>query len=358
MIDHQLLHGYIVRIFQGMGCCEVDADAVAQLLVAAELRGIPSHGVMRIKDYYQMLSTGRINVAPKPTIVHQTPSTATVDGDNGLGPIVGIYSMRLAIEKASQTGTGWVATRNSNHFGIAGFYSLMALKHNMIGICSTNANPLVVPTHSTDRLLGTNPLAVAIPTLEQPPFVADFATTPIARGKLAIMAKKGEQAPAGLLHDAKGAPTTDPDILKQGGAILPLGGDTTHGGHKGFCMTALVDIFSAVLSGANFGPFVPPQIAYLPAPKTQVGKGLGHFFGAMRIDAFRPADEFKHAMDQWITTFKAAKSATGQPHVLIPGEPERINTEKHLRDGISILPQVLADLNEVSDKLGIERLKY
>lgn len=357
MIGHIELKEHITLLFESMGCPTAHASSVAELLVAAELRGIPSHGVMRVKDYFLMVDAGRINKTPQPKIVHQTPSTATVDGDNALGPVAGLYSMNLAIEKANQCGTGWVATSNSNHFGIAGYYSMMALQHNMVGICLTNANPLVVPTNSVSKMLGTNPIAVAIPTNKQPAFVADFATTPIARGKLAIMGKKGEKAPLGLVQDANGNQSDNPDILMQGGAIMTLGGDITHGGHKGFCLTALVDIFSSVFSGANFGPFVPPQVAYLPLLSKSVGKGLGHFFGAMRIDAFRPADEFMQAMDEWIETFRAAKSGASQPPIVIPGDPERQKTEKYLNEGIPLLPQVVADLNEVASKLGVRLLE-
>lgn len=356
MFSHLLLKEYVMSLFERMGCPGPDAEVVADVLIAAELRGIPSHGLMRVKDYFLMVDAGRINTNPRVKIIHQTPSTATVDGDNALGPVAGLFSMRVAIEKAKTAGTGWVATRNSNHYGIAGYYSMMALQEDMVGISMTNANPLVVPTHSTSKYLGTNPIAVAIPTLKQPPFVADFATTPIARGKLAIMGKKGIKAPLGLVQDAQGNPTDDPDTLLHGGAILPLGGDVTHGGHKGYCMTALVDIFSSVFSGANFGPFVPPQVAYLPLLEKSVGEGLGHFFGAMRIDAFRPAEEFKQKMDQWIDTFRNAKNAEGQPRVMIPGDPERLNEEKYRQTGITIIPQVLKELNEVASKLGVKEL--
>lgn len=356
MFQHTYLRDYTTRLFEKMGCPTQDAQIVADVLIAAELRGIPSHGLMRVKDYFLMVDAGRINVSPKVKIIHETPSTATVDGDNALGPISAKFSMQIAIEKAKTAGTGWVATKNSNHFGIAGYYSMMALKHDMTGIAMTNANPLVVPTFSVSKYMGTNPIAVAIPTLKQPPFVADFATTPIARGKLAIMGKKGLKAPIGLVQDSKGNSTDDPDTLLHGGAILPLGGDTIHGGHKGYCMTALVDIFSSVFSGANFGPFVPPQVAYLPLLEKSVGEGLGHFFGAMRIDAFRPAEEFKVKMDEWIDTFRNAKSGENQPPVMIPGDPERINEEKLKNVGITIIPQVLAELNEVAEKLGVEKL--
>lgn len=356
MFQHTYLKDYTTHLFVKMGCPVQDAEIVAEVLIAAELRGIPSHGLMRVKDYFLMVDAGRINVNPKVKVIHETPSTATVDGDNALGPVAGKFSMELAIKKATNAGTGWVATKNSNHFGIAGYYSMMALKHDMTGIAMTNANPLVVPTFSISKFMGTNPIAVAIPTYQQPPFVADFATTPIARGKLAIMGKKGLKAPLGLVQDAKGNPTDDPDTLLHGGAILPLGGDTLTGGHKGYCMTALVDIFSSVFSGANFGPFVPPQVAYLPLLEKSVGEGLGHFFGAMRVDAFRPADEFKMKMDEWIDTFHNAKSAENQPKVMIPGDPERINEAKLRKEGITIIPQVLAELNEVAEKLGVDKL--
>src|SRR4030066_593740 len=188
---------------------------------------------------------------------------------------------------------------------------MMALPHDMIGMSMTNANPLVAPTFSVSPMLGTNPIAVAIPALKQPPFVADFATTPIARGKLAVAEKKGEKVAFGLVQDKNGKPSDDPSILKSGGSMLTLGGDRLHGRPKGYCLSAIVDIFSSVFSGANFGPFVPPSVAYLPVLDKKVGEGTGHFFGAMRIDAFQEAKVFKSAMDEWILTFRNAKPAGG-----------------------------------------------
>jgi LDH2 family malate/lactate/ureidoglycolate dehydrogenase len=309
--------------------------------------------MLRIKDYYDLWKAGRANVKPDVKVVHETPSTAVVDGGGGFGMVAGMRSMRLAIEKASVTGTGWVATRNSNHFGIAGYYAMMALEHDMVGICVTNANPLVVPTWSVSRYLGTNPLAVAIPALTEPPFVADFATTPIARGKLAVAEKKGEKVPLGFVQDADGYPSDDPTILRRGGGMLPLGGDHVHGSHKGYCMAAVIDIFSSLFSGANFGPFVPPSVAYLPVPETQVGEGTGHFFGAMRVDAFRPADEFKSAMDQWIKTFRNARPARGETRVLIPGDPEREAEKINRQSGIKLVPAVVDDLKAIAAEQGM-----
>ncbi|HKK42313.1 MAG TPA: Ldh family oxidoreductase, partial [Bacteroidales bacterium] len=185
------------------------------------------------------------------------------------------------------------------------------------------------------------------------PFVADFATTPVARGKLAVAEKKGEKVPFGFVQDNEGSPSDDPTILKRGGSMLTLGGDRIHGSHKGFCLSAVVDIFSAIFSGANFGPFVPPSVAYLPVLEEKTGKGTGHFFGAMRIDAFQPADRFKSMMDKWIDTFKSSKPAEGHDHIIIPGEPERESEKKLMKEGISIVPAIRDDLVEIATELEI-----
>jgi L-2-hydroxycarboxylate dehydrogenase (NAD+) len=354
MYTHQYLFDFTSQIFQKMGCSKDDAESISKVFIAAELRGLPSHGMIRLKDYFELWKAGRINASPTIRIVHETPSTAVVDGDNAVGMVSATYSMKVAISKAKQAGTGWVSTRNSNHYGIAGYYSMMALEHDMIGICMTNANPLVAPTFSISRMMGTNPIAVAIPAGIHPPFVADFATTPIARGKLAVSEKKGEKVSFGYVQDKDGNSSDDPGILAKGGSMVTLGGDYEHGSHKGFCLAAIVDIFSAVLSGANFGPFVPPSVAYLPVLDKKVGEGTGHFFGAMRIDAFQTADQFKAKMDEWIETFKSAKVTPGHEKVLIPGEPERVKEAKIRKEGINVILPIAKELKEIADLLRIE----
>jgi L-2-hydroxycarboxylate dehydrogenase (NAD+) len=354
MYQYKYLLEFTKNVFMKMGCSHDDAVIIADVFLAAELRNHASHGMLRIKDYYELWKANRINIEPHVRIVHESPSTAVVDGDNAIGMIAARRSMEIAIGKADAAGTGWVATRNSNHFGIAGYYSMMALEHNMIGICLTNANPLVAPTFSISRMMGTNPIAVAIPALKQPPFVADFATTPVARGKLAVAEKKGEKVPFGFVQDKTGKPSDDPAILKSGGSMLTLGGDRIHGSHKGFCLSSIVDIFSAVFSGANFGPFVPPSVAYLPVLDRKTGEGTGHFFGAMRIDAFQPADQFKAKMDEWIEVFRQSKPAEGEEKVLIPGDPERESEEKIMREGIDLIPAIRNDLVLIAGELGIE----
>ena len=354
MYTFEYLENYTRSVFVKMGCPPEDAQLATDVFMAAELRGLPSHGMIRIKDYFQLWQAKRINVRPSMKIIHESPSTAVFDGDGAIGMIAASRSMQIAIEKAEKAGTGWVSTRNSNHFGIAGYYAMMALKKDMIGISMTNANPLVAPTFSISRLLGTNPIAVAIPAGEKDPFVADFSTTPIARGKLAVAAKQGKKIPEGYVQDKDGKPSDEPDILKEGGSMLTLGGDYDHGSHKGYCLSAIVDIFSAVLSGANFGPFVPPSVAYLPVLDEKVGEGTGHFFGAMRIDAFRPANEFKAKMDEWITTFKNARPAEGQDQVFIPGEPEKRKEQKIREEGIIVIPAVAKEMKEIAAYLGVE----
>ena len=353
MYTVEYLENFTRRVFEKMGCTPKDAKMATDVFIAAELRGYSSHGMIRIKDYFQLWKANRINVKPNVRIVHESPSTAVVDGDGAIGMIAATRSMEIAIEKAKVAGTGWVSTRGSNHFGIAGFYAMMALEHDMIGITMTIANPLVAPTFSISQMLGTNPIAVAVPAGVHPPFVADFSTTPIARGKLAVAAKMGESVPLGYVQDSNGVPSTNPDILKEGGSMVTLGGTREQGSHKGYCMSAIVDIFSAVLSGANFGPFCPPSVAYLPVKEEKVGEGTGHFFGAMRIDAFQTTEVFKSQMDKWIETFRAAKPAKGHERVLIPGDPERENEERISKEGIKVLGPVQKEMKEIADELGI-----
>lgn len=341
-------------VFLSIGCSDADAELAAHVLLKADLRGVDSHGVARLVGYVRLWDKKRINVKPKIRVVHETPSTAVVDGDAGLGLVVAPFAMRIAQEKAAYAGTGWVSVRNSNHFGIAGYHAMLPLQQNMIGLAMTNASPLVAPTFSGERLLGTNPIAVAIPADKQPPFVADFATTTAANGKLEVLQRKREPTPYGWVQDATGKPSSNPKEVSQGGALLPLGGDREHGSHKGYGLGAIVDIFSAIFSGANYGPWVPPFVSFLPLASDPVGLGIGHFLGAMRIDAFRPTDEFKKHMDQWITRFRSAKSTPDHEKVLIHGDQEREMEQIRMSDGIPLLEPVVKDLKEVGGRFGLK----
>src|SRR5687767_12653081 len=351
---YDYLKEFALAIFNSIGCPADEAILATEVLLKADLRGIDSHGIARLSGYVRLWDKKRVNSTPDVRIIHESPSTAVVDGDAGLGLVVAPKAMEIAIGKARQAGTGWVSVKNSNHFGIAGYHAMMALEHDMIGIAFTNASALVAPTFSVERLLGTNPICVAVPAGEEPAFIADMATTTAANGKLEILQRKNGVAPLGWIQDKNGKPSTDPHELKAGGALLPLGGDREHGSNKGYALGAIVDIFSAVLSGANYGPWVPPFPAYVPMPDEQPGKGIGHFFGAMRIDAFRPADEFRQHMDKWIRRFRSAKTVKGHEKVLIPGDPEREMEKERMKIGIPLLNPVINDLVFLAEKFKIK----
>jgi len=354
IFPYQQLYNFSKSIFLAIGCSEANADIATKVLLSADLRGVDSHGIARLTGYVRLWEVGRINSNPSIQIVHETPSTAVIDGDKGLGLVVAPAAMQVAIDKARDVGTGWVSVKNSNHFGIAGFHAMMALESDMIGIAMTNASALVAPTFSVERLLGTNPIAVAIPAGVEPPFVADFATTTAANGKLEILQRKNLDTPDGWVQTKDGKASTKAGEVKNGGALLPLGGDKEHGSHKGYMLGSIVDIFSAILSGANYGPWVPPFPAYIPMPENLPGEGIGHFFGVMRIDAFRPADDFKLHMDKWIRRFRSAETVKGETAVLIPGDPERMMENERMVKGIPLLQTVVDDLVTLGAKYGIE----
>ncbi|MGN6341454.1 MAG: Ldh family oxidoreductase [Ginsengibacter sp.] len=348
------LYSFTQQVFVKIGCSKEDAKIAADSLLLADLRGVDSHGMARLSGYVRLWEVKRVNPKPLIKIVYETPSTAVVDGNAGLGLVVAPFAMKIAIDKARKCGTGWVSVKNSNHFGIAATHAMMALSEDMIGIAMTNASALVAPTYSAERLLGTNPIAVAVPSGNEPPFVADFSTSTISKGKLEILQRKNETPPFGWVQTKTGEPTTNAHSLKEGGAILPLGSDKDHGSHKGYALGSIVDIFSALLSGANYGPWVPPFPAFVPIPENMPGEGIGHFFGALRIDAFRPVEDFKKNMDQWIQRFKSAKTVGGQQRVYIPGEPEKEMEKERLIMGIPLVEAVIEDLKKLGARFGIE----
>lgn len=357
LFTYQQLYSFASNIFLQIGSTKENATNATKVLLSADLRGVDSHGIARLNGYVRLWKAGRVNANPVISIVHETPSTAAIDGDKGLGLVTGPAAMQIAIDKAKLAGTGWVSIKNSNHFGIAGYHAMLALPHDMIGIAMTNASATVAPTFSKEKLLGTNPIAVAIPAGMEQPFVADFATTTAANGKLEMLQRKNENAPNGWVQTKDGMPSTNANELKMGGALLPLGGDKEHGSHKGYMLGSIVDIFSGILSGANFGPWVPPFPAYLPMPEDMPGEGIGHFFGAMRIDAFRTTEAFKTDMDKWIQRFKNATPIDGFNRVIIPGEPERQMEKERMENGIELMQLVVDDLTALGKDFNIELQK-
>lgn len=353
LADVSKLTTFTRLVFDAMGCPEQDTRQAADVLVQSDLRGIDSHGVARLSGYVRLWEAGRINSRPDMKLVREKSGTGTLDGDGGLGLVTAPFAMRIAIEKAEEHGSGWIAIRNSNHFGICGYHSMMALAHDMIGMALTNASPLVSPARSKERMLGTNPISYAIPAGDEPPVVIDLATSAAANGKLEIAKRAGKSIPEGWLKDKDGRFSTDPDDLKGGGSLVPLGSNADLGNHKGYALSAWVDIMSGVLSGANYGPWVPPFVSFLPLQPDMPGEGIGHFVGAMQVDGFRPIDEFKKNMDQWIRRFRSAAPTDPDLPVLIPGDPEREASEKRTVDGIPLIEIVYDDLKQLADKFGI-----
>jgi L-2-hydroxycarboxylate dehydrogenase (NAD+) len=349
----QRLHEFCIEVFRRLGVPPGDARVAADVLSSADRRGIDSHGVARLRTYVDLLQVGRINPRPQVQVARETASTATVDGDNGLGLVVGPKANRIAIDKAEQAGTGWVAVRNTNHFGIAGYYVLQAIERDMIGWSMTNTTKAVVPFGGAERVLGTNPLAVGVPAGEEPAIVLDMSTCVVPYGKIEMAMRRGEPIPVGWAVDREGRPTTDPAAMIDGGALLPLGSDAQRSGHKGYGLAVAVDVLSGILSGANWGPFAPPFALRQEDPPRQVGKGIGHFFGALRIDAFRDPAEFKSQIDEFVRTLRATRPAAGTEAVLVPGDPERVAENERLQRGVPLLPPVVDDLREISRQTGV-----
>jgi L-2-hydroxycarboxylate dehydrogenase (NAD+) len=347
------LHEFCTRVFEHFGVPATDARRAADVLASADLRGIDSHGVARLRAYAEMMSAGRINPRPQPKVVRSTLSTATVDGDNGLGLVVGPFANELCMEKAQTAGSGWVSVCHSNHYGIAGWYVMQGLPRDLINWSMTNATGLVAPLGGAERRLGTNPIAIAFPGQEEPPIVIDMATCAAAYGKLEIARRKGVGIPRGWAIDKHGLDTEDPDQMVDGGALLPLGSDRERSGHKGYALGLMVDVLSAVLSGANWGPFAPPFAVRQQIPTRSVGKGLGHFFGSMRIDGFIDPPDFKRQIDDLSRTLRATRPAPGTTGPLVPGDPERAAEAQRQRDGVPLLPAVVEDLREVSRQTGV-----
>ena len=343
------LKAYAASFFCHFGVPKEDAEIVADVLITADLRGVHSHGIARLHAYYgNRLRRGLINPQTPLTLLHETPTTLAFDAGNGLGQVAGVKAMQACIAKAREVGVGIATVRNSNHYGIAGYYAMLALEHNMIGVSLTNSQPLVAPTYGRTRVLGTNPIALAVPTGKERPFVLDMATSIVPMGKIALYAELGQQIPLGWGIDKAGNLTQDPKAIRDGGCLLPLGGTDVMRGYKGYGLALVVDILSGVLSGAAFGPYVGSPSSSDPSPVN-----IGHFFLALRVDAFRPLEDFKQDMDHLISTLHQAPKAPGQPRIYIHGEKEFEEQERNLREGIPVPIPVVEELKKKGAEVGI-----
>lgn len=341
------LTDYMVRFFRKLGVSQAHAETAAEILITADLRGISSHGIIRLHTYYgSRILKGLIDPASPFHTIRETPATLLIDGGNGLGMVVSKHAMQAAIDKARQNGAALVTVRNSNHYGIAGYYAMMALPHDMIGVSFTNAQPLVAPTYGRTRIIGTNPIAVAAPALTERPYVLDMATSIVPIGKITVYDKAGESIPEGWGVDKDGLVTTSPSAVLQGGALLPLGGSDIMRGYKGYGLGVMVDLFSGLLSGAAFGPQVG-------APGMDQPANVGHFFAAIDIAAFRDPQAFKTDLDRLIRTLKDAPKAAGQERIYIHGEKEFELYERNSREGVPLLAEVVKGLREAGEEIGV-----
>ncbi len=338
------LRAFAARALEAAGVGTDDARQVAAVLVASDVRGIESHGVARLEAFYvDRIRDGAIDARATERVLRETATTLAVDANNGLGHPVSVRTMRRTIAKALEAGAAFATVRRSNHYGIAGYYAMLALEADCIGISSTNAGRLAAPADGRELMLGTNPFAYAIPAAGGDAFVLDMATTTAALGKLEIAKRLGKPLVPGWAIDAQGRPTTDP-AAGMLGALLPLGGD---GGHQGFGLGLLSQILCATLGGGVLVPDMPPRFQSLNSAITS------HFFGALRIDAFRDVAAFKRDLAELLRRLRASTPADGCERVYTAGEIEALRTAEHLRDGIGLDPVVVASLERTAAKLGV-----
>jgi LDH2 family malate/lactate/ureidoglycolate dehydrogenase len=342
-INHEMLIRFVSRSFEKLGVPASDAGIAANVLVASDLRGVDTHGVIRFNShawYVKWLRDGAMTAKPNIRIVTETASTALLDADNGMGFVAGHRAMELAIKKAKASGVGIVTVRNSRHYGMSAYYSMLALPHDLIGIAMTNASRQVVPTFGREARFGTNPICFAVPAQNEKPFVLDMATTTAAAGKLELAIRLGKPVPTGWALNEKAEPTTDPKVAQQARRLLPLGGSRESGSHKGYGLGILVEILCGVLTGTvtALNPNQEPR---------------GHFFGAIDPSAFRPAAEFKADMDRLICELKSTPPIEGESRVYVAGEIEFETAEERSERGIPLHSSVLKGLRDVGAQLGV-----
>jgi LDH2 family malate/lactate/ureidoglycolate dehydrogenase len=342
-VNHLKLTRFVTRSFEKLGVPSSDAQIAADALVSADLRGVDTHGVIRFNPqawYVKWLTEGSMTARPNIRVISESSSTALIDGDRGMGMVIGHQAMALAIRKAKESGIGMVGVRNSRHYGMSAYYAMMALPHDMIGIAMTNASRQVVPTFGRESRFGTNPMCFAVPADKELPFVLDMATTTAAAGKLELAARQGKSIPPGWALDGQAEATNDPRVAQNARRLLPLGGSREGGSHKGYGLAILVEILCGVLTGTM-------------TALNRDQDPRGHFFGAIRVDTFRPLDEFKRDMDRLIRELKATPPIKGQERVYVAGEIEYETAEERAERGIPLLPSVLKGLRDVSEQLGV-----
>ncbi|PLW97341.1 MAG: lactate dehydrogenase [Marinilabiliales bacterium] len=355
-VDFNTLERFMKEVLMGAGVPEKDAEICAEILIAADKRGIDSHGINRLKPiYYNRIKDGILNPVTNFEIIKEGPATAVIDGHDGMGHVISKKAMQMAIDKAKIYGLGMVAVRNSSHYGIAGYYGLMAEQEGMIGITGTNARPSIAPTFGVENMLGTNPLTFVMPTDEDFPFFLDCATSVIQRGKIEFYARSGKDTPEGLVIGRDGKTLTDSDeILKAlvagEAALAPLGGiGEDNGGYKGYGYAAVVEILSAALQG---GAFLKMLTGMRDGKK--VPYNLGHFFIAINIDSFTELDEFKKTTGDILRELRNSVVAPGAERIYTAGEKEHLAYLERKDKGVPVNEALQNEMIQLVEELGLE----
>jgi LDH2 family malate/lactate/ureidoglycolate dehydrogenase len=344
-VPHDALRETVAALFEKVGVSAEDASIGADVLVSADLRGVDSHGVSNMmRSYIAGYNEGRLNPSPEWKITRETLSAATIDCDRGLGIMLAPKAMELAIEKATKTGIGIVTMGNGRHLGMAAYHAMLALEHDMIGTCLTAPGPQVPPTFGAAVRLGTNPIAVAVPTKKEPPFVFDAATSTVATNKIVLARRLNAVIPGGMIADGNGTPILEPSTVPEDYMLLPAGSTRAQGSHKGYGLACVVEILCSILSGSGFA--------------MMNGRGaVQHFVAAYSIDAFTDVEEFKETMDSFLQTMKDTPPAPGEDRVLYPGQPEAEEEEERRANGIPLHEEVIEWFNIICEELSVPRLR-
>lgn len=360
-VDWKTIYAFVEDAFVGAGVPREDAKICADVLLESDKRGIESHGVNRFKPIYiDRIKAGIQNPVTNFEIVRETPTTAVVDGHDGMGQVIGVKSMQLAIDKAKKFGMGMVAVRNSCHYGIAGYYPSMAIKNGMIGMTGTNARPSIAPTFGVENMLGTNPLTIGFPTDEEFPFIIDCATSITQRGKLEYYSRIGKETPAGMVIGRDGEAKTDTDaILRElntgEAALAPLGGIGEElAGYKGYGYAVVVEVLSAALQQGNF----LKMLSGIGPNGEKVPYHLGHFFIAIDTNAFMGEEEFKKTAGDIMRALRASQKAPGAERIYTAGEKEYDVWMQRKDSGVPINEAVQKELSAIRDQFGLTKYVF
>jgi L-2-hydroxycarboxylate dehydrogenase (NAD+) len=354
-VPFDILERFMADVFKGLGVPEEDAAVCADVLIASDKRGIDSHGINRMKPiYYDRIKAGIQSPVTKFEIVREGPATAVIDGHDGMGHVIAKKAMSMTIDKARKFGMGMVAVRNSSHYGIAGYYPLMAIEQGMIGITGTNARPSIAPTFGVENMLGTNPLTFGMPSDEEFPFVLDCATSITQRGKIEAYERLGKDLPEGWVIDQSGNTRTDTqqvleDLVKGTAALTPLGGmGEEGGGYKGYGYATVVEILSAALQGGSF----LKMLTGLDNGR-KIPYHLGHFFIAIDVSAFTELDSFKKITGDILRELRASKKMPGQDKIYTAGEKEYLAWLERRDRGVPVNQALQAEILQMRNEIGL-----